>query len=270
MIYGFLTPPGTRRKPSALMTALYNSARKRKLNAIQITEYKQCDVLVLYGWGGAKQQAAIKAHKGRYVAFDMGYWKRAGFIYRKWRVSIDGFHCPDLILKSEQDQKRATHDGIKASSDFRNPKGHILLIGNAPKSIQVIESNWSHKMAKKIRHAFPDKRIIYRPKPGRPIEPNVDYDGISTDPIDSAIKQASLVVCRHSNVAVDCAIRGVPVVCEDGAASVIFPNTLEDYENQPDQAKRQKFLCNLAWWQWSIDEITGGKFWPWLEKQLEN
>ena len=267
MIYGLLAPRGLRRKPRALLQTLTNSARRRGYQLKVFTEYEPCEFLILYGWGGAKQQEAIEKHKGRYVAFDLGYWNRAGYRDRKWRVSIDGFHCPDLINVGPVNPQRLRDDRISVGSDSSR-EGPILLIGNAPKSIKIIENNWSAKMAKAIRHHFPDRKIIYRPKPGRPAEVGVDHDGVSGGPIDDAIRKASLVVCRHSNVAVDCCINGVPVVCQDGAASAIYPNRLEDYKDQPTRVQRQEFLERLAWWQWSINEIHAGKFWPWLESKL--
>lgn len=265
-MYGLLSPPGTRRKPSALMAELCNSAKKQNINAIPMTEYKQCDVLVLYGWGGVNQQAAIKAHKGRYVAFDLGYWNRGGFSTRKWRVSINGFHCPERIMLGNPPKRKK--DVMVAAPD-RMKDGPILLIGNGPKSQNVCAMNWSSEKCAEIRKKFPDREILFRPKPGRPIEKGVNYDKLAGGNLKDELEKAFLVVCRHSNVAVEACIAGVPVACEDGAGAAIYP-TLDDWERQPSHAVRQEFLDRLAYWQWSMIEIRQGRFWPWLEKQLEN
>lgn len=266
MKYGIFAPANIRHKPRVLLQTLLTTGRKYAGSVGCFKEYRDCEVLILYGWGGADQQRAIKEHSGRYVAFDLGYWKRNGLRDRKWRVSIDGFHCPSLI-NGNADKSRLKLDGISAGTDCRND-GYILLIGNTPKSLSVIEPGWTTNALSEIRARFPGKPVIYRPKPSRPAEPGIMHDGISSGSIDDAIKKASLVVCRHSNVAVDCAINGVPVVCTDGAASSIYPNRLEDFQDQPTREERQKFLERLAWWQWSINEIREGNFWPWLESKL--
>ena len=63
------------------------------------------------------------------------------------------------------------------------------------------------------------------------------------------MKGASLVVCSHSNVAVDACIAGIPVDCTDGAALALY----KDNQN-PTVERRLEFLRSLAWWQWSTRE----------------
>jgi hypothetical protein len=59
------------------------------------------------------------------------------------------------------------------------------------------------------------------------------------------MRGCSLVVCRHSNVAIDACIAGVPVECDDGAAFALYRNG-----PQPDENARREFLGRLAWWNW--------------------
>jgi hypothetical protein len=83
------------------------------------------------------------------------------------------------------------------------------------------------------------------------------------------LKKAGLVVCRHSNVAVDACRVGAPVVTQDGAAASIYPRRLSKYQEQPSQEVRQEFLERLAWWQWSVDEVRSGAMLDRAESQLE-
>jgi hypothetical protein len=86
----------------------------------------------------------------------------------------------------------------------------------------------------------------------------------ANDKIEAVLASASLVVCRHSNVAVDACRMGIPVVCNDGAAAAIYPSRLEDEAMQPSFETRAEFLRRLAWWQWSAAEMSSGAIWPWL------
>lgn len=268
MKYGLLIPASLRRKPLFLMQSVKNAAQKKNIDHRVSRQYQPCETLVLYGWGGDIQQQAIEKHKGNYVALDLGYWLRDGTTHRHWRVSINGFHSPQLIMRgTTPPSSRFLKAKMTISPDRRND-GHILLIGNAPKSNKVIPGGWSDRKSRELQSYFPNKEIHYRGKPYRPIEKRVKYHKLSTGPIDDEIRKASLVVCRHSNVAVDACRLGVPVVCEDGAAAAIYPSDLKRWQKQPTFEQRKDFMTRLAWWQWSIADIKSGSFWPWLERQL--
>lgn len=251
------------------MFALIKSARDAGHKVQSFRKYQPCETLILYGWGGAEQQRAVERHVGNYVCFDLGYWDRDGLERRNWRVSINGFHCPELMMRGESPpKKRPTDNRIKAQDLGYNKKGRILLIGNGPKSTKVISGGWAAEKCQEVRNAFPDRRIHYRTKPRRPEERGVRHDGLANGELFEELRKSSLVVCRHSNVAIDACRVGVPVLCEDGAGAAIYPSDIADYMNQPTMAQRQDLLARLAWWQWSIREIKEGQFWPWIEKQL--
>jgi hypothetical protein len=78
-------------------------------------------------------------------------------------------------------------------------------------------------------------------------------------PIEEALKGCSLVVCRHSNVAVDACIAGIPVECEDGAAW-----TLYRHGTTPTREQRAEFLRRLGWWNWRPSEAA--QAWNWILK----
>jgi hypothetical protein len=60
---------------------------------------------------------------------------------------------------------------------------------------------------------------------------------------------ASMLVCRHSNCAVDAVVAGVPIECEDGAAKWL--------DGKPYKRRTRKdFLNRLAYWQWKASEAA--------------
>lgn len=259
----FLIPERLRKKPRALIQALAQS-----INGRVISRYEPCGTLFLYGWGGVEQQNAIRMHRGNYVAFDLGYWEREGFNDQKWRVAINGFHSPQLILRgAHPGPHRLAESGITLRS-LRPGPSSVLLVGNGPKSQRVGARHWTFGKAKLLRRRLPGWRILYKPKPERPAEPRIDFDELVDGPIEHILPRVGLVVCRHSNVAVDACRLGVPVVCDDGAAACIYPQSIDDRGRQPTLDVRREFLERLAWWQWSIDDINRGEFWPWLRKKL--
>lgn len=263
-MFGFLITPATPWRGKGLVRALHNACPYDK---VLMESYRECETLVLYGVGGPDRYPIAQRHKGRLITFDAGYWHRKlPETRRKYRVSIDDLHPNKLVMKgSAPEGNKWVKSGLSITTGY-DPDGPIMLVGNAPKSVRFFAQGWSARRAHEIRRAFPGKKILYRPKPKRPKELGIDHDGLSTGKIDEDLVKCSLVVCRHSNVAVDACRLGVPVVCDDGAAAAIYPQRLEDYENQPSLSVRTEFLHRLAWWQWSIDEIRKGELWRWFGK----
>lgn len=262
MEYVFLSSPSSY-KSRRLIDNLCSAARSAGLKCKISQTYIPCNVLVLYGLGGAdRYPVALKHMKdgGTVVSFDIGYWERE-LPRRKYRVSVNGFHPKTVMQGEHPGSSRWDESGLTITDGF-NPDGPIMLVGNAPKSIAVGAKQWTAKTSTEIRKVFPERRILYRPKPHRPMEQGITFDEISTGTIDTELQRCSLVVCRHSNVAVDACRLGVPVICDDGAAASIYPNRLNDHNNQPDIEIRTEFLERLAYWQWRTDEAE--LFWSWF------
>lgn len=195
--------------------------------------------LMLWGAGHPAHAEAAERHiasGGPVVQWDLGY--TAGH----YRMAVNGWH-PSVaqIEATPPDQKRWESLRIPIW-DSGNPSGPIVLVGLGPKSKRFLgDHDWERRKLAELRKRFPGRQIVFRPKPGRPF-PDLKLP-ILGGPIQDAIKGASLVVCRHSNVAVDAAIAGVPFECEDGAAMWLT-----------DFSRREEFLHRLAWWQWRPDE----------------
>lgn len=250
-----------------LMSHVYEGAAARGHKVFPYYGHDDC-LLITYGLGGADRLPIANRHRAngeKFVAFDAGYWGRSNPVLdRPYRLAINGFHPQaDVMRGPYPGSERWAQSGLKMRATG-NSRGPILLVGNAPKSIRIGAAGWSQAKLAEIRKAFPGRKVLYRPKPKRPVEP-VKADGLATGDIEDVLAGAALVVCRHSNVAVDACRLGVPVVCDDGAASAIYPNDLEQWEAQPSIDRRAEFLHRLAWWQWSMTEAKTPKFWEWLE-----
>ena len=256
--FDILNSPLWHQRAQGLMRAAIEGARGLDARGLSGTPRDDAYV-VLYGLGG--RDRVHYAGRERLIAFDAGYWDRKGDD-RKFRVAIGGFHSPQWIMRGPSpgaSRWAASGLGIKQSG---NPNGPILLVGNGPKSNAVGAQGWAAAKSRELRARFPGRRVLYRPKPKKPMEQGVQHHGIATGAIDDVLAGVSLVVCRHSNVAVDACRMGVPVVCDDGAAAAIYP---QDFDGpQPSAETRAEFLHRLAWWQWSAAECRSGQFWEWM------
>lgn len=269
----FLVTPQTAVNGRELVRAAHAGAVKAGHDAVMVARPRAGSVLVLYGLGGVERLGAWNRHKangGRLIAFDAGYWDRKlASRERRYRVSVDGFHCPHLILRGPSPSADRWNSSGFVVRKLGNPGGPIMLVGNGPKSRAVGAASWCADKSREIRAALPGCKILYRPKPKRSHDQGVQFDAVSTGPIDSELVRVSLVVCRHSNVSVDACRLGVPVVCDDGAAACIYPQALRHATKQPSVAQRRDFLRRLAWWQWSPNECESGAFWQWMVGVLD-
>lgn len=254
--FGVLITKRTSRKAVQFLHALHKSAIRLGLDVARIDRYEPCDVLVLYGLGGEDRQAAVKEHAGTFIAWDLGYWDR----FTLWRFSFNDYHPTADVMRGSVGRRLT----LPVTDHGGDPNGPIMLIGNGPKSNAVGAEGWACAKSLEIRAAYPEKKILYRPKPKRPIERGVVFDGLSTGPIDAELRGVSLVVCRHSNVAVDACFQGVPVVCDAGAASLIYPQLFDGA--QPSAEDRRDFLNRLSWWQYSASEADLA--WQFIQDRL--
>lgn len=220
----------------------------------------QSDMLMVWGAGSAENAIAIREHlrRGRSVAsWDYGYFRRAkrgGYL----RVSVNDWHPQKWLDRTTPNPARWEQHGIELREDY-DSRGHIILVGMGPKSHKYLSSGgWEEKKLAELRMRFPHHRIIHRPKPGR-AHANLDCELQTGGSIEELLIGASLVVCRHSNVAVDAAIAGVHFECQDGAAQWL---TEKPYTRE----NRLDFLQRLSNWQWLPAEAE--EAWQFLRGML--
>lgn len=217
--------------PLQVIRATNESLRGLEILGAMEATAPETDLLMLWGVGrpghSAHRDRAI--HQGRKVVmWDLGYKK--GY----YRLSIDHDHPWRLFDRTPETGREFPAKLREDASD-----GPILLIGMGRKSKSYLNTyNWEPRKIGELKRRFPGVPIITRPKPKA---------GDGAAPIEQAMKGCRLVVCRHSNVAVDACIAGIPFECEDGAAY-----WLRDKPYTPEN--RQRFLNKLAHWQYQVGE----------------
>ena len=246
--------PRLNARATRMMRALADAAPAGSLVSQRATGARRN--LMLYGPGAPEKLPLVKRtlqRGGRVAMWDLGYWDRLGAM----RLAIDTLHptAAQLALAPAGPGRRVFE--LREDAD---PSGPILLIGVGPKSVYAYNlrasGNWEREQLKRIRAQYPGRAILYRPKgdkattiAGLPLRHGM--------PIEEALRGCSLVVCRHSNVAVDACIAGVPVECEDGAALALYRDGAA-----PSREQRAEFLRRLTWWEWSQHEAPAA--WRWV------
>lgn len=221
-----------------------------------------CEILLTYGTGHPVRRPWWIEHRkkgGRCIGLDLGYWAREDNGTFSMRATIDDDH-PHKLIRPEAPQ-RWDSQNIALRSDY-DANGPILLIGMGQKSVKAYRYpplGWEMQAFKNIRATSNGKQVLFRPKRITDRSPAGLQRRLG--PIEEALKGSSLVVCRHSNVAVDACIAGIPVICDDGAALALY----KDNPN-PSPEQRLEFMRSLAWWQYKPEEAETA--WKYLISRL--
>lgn len=216
-----------------------------------------CDLLVTYGTGHPIRRPWWQQHRasGRHcIGWDLGYWHQDR---GTMRATIDEDH-PQAWIRPEC-PNRWDEQGIKLRDDYRLG-GQAVIVGMGPKSLGpcgLHPLQWETEAAARVRTL--GLKPVFKPK--RPKFPVLQKMPIARGPIEKVLKGAALVICRHSNVAVDACIAGVPVICDDGAAYALYQQG-----PAPTRDERLEFLRSLAWWQWTPEEAK--ESWTYLIDRL--
>lgn len=225
------------------------------------------DVLIMWGPGApdrvepmAKQVAA----GGHSLVLDLAYWHRD----RKWRVSIDAAHPQAWILRKTWPADRFIADRVPVAETWK-PNGPVIVAGIGRKArVQYgdVVGDWERSMMAQAAERWPGRRILYRKKQQDSPVPAGAEQAPNT-PIDQLLTGASLVITWHSNVAVDAIRMGIPVICRDGAAAAVCAAAFDVEDPRPLASDvRDRFLRNLAWFQWS--SLESRDFWAWVPEVL--
>lgn len=221
-------------------------------------------VLVIYGVGHPGRKLLAEQHRargGRLVLFDIGYFAQQAFV-GAMRFSIDRPHpSPNLLDLAPADGSRWAALKIQLRDDF-DPKGPIILAGLGQKTKAILppgQKAWEEQAFQQLRKRFPGREIVFRPKPRSLPYPQLPCRIDAASPIEAVLKGASLVVVKHSNMALDAAVAGIPFEAEDGAARWLVGKPYTP-------ANRLELLQRTMWFNYHPSEAA--QAWQMIERAL--
>lgn len=233
------------------------------------------DAAVFWGYTQPMQDiaAAYRAVGKPFVYMDMGYWHR----HKYYKVAINARHPTAYFQKIPRDPSRRNVFGVSPTRfTLDESTGDCVLIaGMGAKAAwaekeEPVES-WERKTVAALRE-LTDRPIIYRPKPSwrkfTPIEGTTL--SMPTEPLGNVLVKTWAVVTHHSNVGVDALLLGVPVFTWAGAA---YPLALQDLQfievpKRPALVDVMQWANDLAYCQWSLDEMRDGSAWRYLKEVI--
>lgn len=272
----YFAPNGTRSKlvADAMFQGIHRHVRTvQKLSSLSYVGRPQHDIALFYGLSeGLSRVLNDYVNAGRTAVYiDLGYWGRRkktrydGF----HKLSVNGRHPTDYFQNHPHPDDRFRHFDLPIRP-WRESGKHIIVAGMSGKGSLAegfAPEQWERQAVAKLR-SFTRRPIIYRPKPNyvsaRPIPGTIFQRDV---PLDEALAGAHAVVCHHSNVAIDAIISGVPAFCVKGAALPMAAEDLCMIENPFMPEGREQWAADLAYTQYSIEEMMRGMAWAYLRSE---
>lgn len=232
--------------------------------------YKPCDVAVVFGV--FKKSVPLSRYRGTIidlhrkiqkpvVVIDSGYVSRDKY----FAVGLNGLNGRADFKNHNSKPDRWNRLGVTLAP-WRKDGGHVLVCGQIPWDASVQDTDhveWCQETITRIRQRT-SRKIVFRPHPkcAAKVEYGVNADMVSTAPLADDLANAHCVVTYSSNSGVDAAIAGVPVFADDhGSMAWPIANKSFAWVDSPVRPDREQWAANLAYTQWTIDEIREGKAW---------
>lgn len=242
-----------------------------------VERYTECDVAVVFGVG--KKNVPVSYARGEIIrrheeagkdviVIEKGYVKRDDY----YAVGLNGLNGRADFANEGMNADRWEALGISLQPWSQIGK-HILLCGQVPSdaSVQNIDIvGWCTSMVYEMS-LITNMPILYRPHP-LAIEQSPLILGTRTSKngsLEEDLKDAAAVVTYNSNAAVEAVIAGVPAFAfDEGSMAWPVANRSIDNLGSPLRPLRLQWAWDLAYAQWTLDEMAVGLPWAHLQKNL--
>jgi hypothetical protein len=189
----------------------------------------------------------------RYMQVGLNGIKRSGASYVKGS-SQDRFAALELELK-----------------DWRDSGSHILILGQheigiSTQHIDVV--SWWENIIIELKK-ITDMPIKFRPHPNQTKFPKGKYEILVDTSIEEDLENCWCAISRTTNGCVDAIINGVPVITPDKncVAYDISSHSIDEVMS-PKMIDRKQWLYDLAYSQWTINEMQEGKAWNFIRTNI--
>ncbi len=233
--------------------------------------YRPCDILVTFGIGKLKTERGrsvgdlIEAHEnsagfGKHLVIERGFIHRD----RYYMVGWGGLNGRADFQNEYSPGDRFAELNVQVAP-WRTDGRHIVLCGQIPWDAAVQFSNhvkWCRRTASTLVK-LSDRPVVFRPHPLQPTAVSMDSIPveISHKPtLQDDLVDAWAVVTFNSNAGVEATLAGVPAFVSDiGAMGYSLLNKKLSALAAPAMPDRKQWLFDLAYTQWTLDEMASGR-----------
>lgn len=192
-----------------------------------------------------------------------------------WRIAINEHNPTAYVETSRHNPRRWESYGIELKP-WRRQGRHIIVAGSSEKyhEFKGLEhpTTYAQRIVRELRR-YTDRPILYRPKPGRRAAAQIPDTEFAGDRyLEPYLEGAHALVTHGSNACCDALVDGVPsIILGDAVIRSISSTELSSIEGpkMATQEARLQVLANLAWCQFTLDEMERGKAWKHLRPMVK-
>ena len=269
-------------KQQAVMEAVVTGAKEHGDTVIPTPGWydipEHVDGCVILGFGKVNKwvyDAYINAH-------NVVYWDTGYIGTGHWRVSVNSHQPLNYLMAVNRPSDRWDRLGVKIKPYKQGT--HILFDGASNKFIRWHNLGgddfrlswhcWGEDIVKTIRQ-HTKKPIIYRPRPTAraKLQPALPISGseLSQGPLGEDFDRAFVVVSYGGTLGVDAVVHGVPhFAIGSSPARPVSETEWCNLNNPriPSEEERLQYLWNLAYHQWTLEEIASGEAWGHIRQRF--
>lgn len=237
--------------------------RRHGWNTVIREDYQPCDLLVKWGVREPRMMDIQRKSGGQVCILERGY---VGDRFAWTSVSFGG----ELNGRAEfrgvrSDPERFERHFSDLMKPWRGATGYALLIGQVPGDMSIAHTDigaWYRATAALLRRQ--GWVVKFRAHPvamqrGVRYTPPAGVEAIAGT-LAAALAGAGVVASFSSNTAVEAVLAGIPTIaCDKG--SMAWPVTSHAVCDPLVTPDRGRWAAELAWKQWSIDEMASGACW---------
>lgn len=246
--------------------------------------YEPSDVAVIFGvykskvkisWPRGEIFRRQRENKKDVIVLETGYINRGDGENHHYAAGFNGLNGrADFRNKDMPD-----HRAMKLRRDFgmrclawRESGKHILLCGQVPWDASVDHIHyemWLYDIARQLQ-GYTKRPIRFRPHPLANIPSPKGCKPTEHVSIFDDFEDCWAVVTFNSNSGVEALMHGIPVVALDAGA--MYYHLAEHWVSKvdspytPNNEERAQWLNNLAFCQWTLDEMSNGEAWQHLSR----
>lgn len=219
---------------------------------------RACDVAVVWGW---RQTAVIKAGAPLLVMERGHVQPRMEYTSVGW----GGLGRRATYAKAADGGERWDRLFGHHMQDWRPEGEFVVVCGQVPgdAAIHGLDlQDWASRMVREAREAF-GRPVLFRPHPLCVRRAQMwcpDGAEMSIAPLADDLARAFRFVTYNSTVGVETVLGGVPTITMDEGA-MAWPVAAHGFEMAPYRPDRMAWSHDLAWTNFSLDEISSGFAW---------
>jgi len=234
----------------------------QKARIVSSAAPQPCELAVIWG---VRRTAIIeqqrKASKD-YLVMERGYF---GDRFQMTSLAFNGLNGRGEFYNHRMLADRWNKHGVEIK-DWKHTGDYALLIGQVLGDMSLANVDigaWYKRMLREIPDAT-GLPIRFRPHPSRPYVLAGQNSYIK--PLAEDLAHAALVVTMNSNVGIDAVLSGVPCVSYDVGA-MARSMTSHDVRDALVKPNREQWANDLAYCQWTAEEIASGEAWEHLKQR---